>query len=328
MGVLIKASGLPDAPRRAIYRRYHSGDLTKLAPGVFAPRDALAALTPWEHYQLRCAAVGYAYPAYTLVGKSAAAVWDIPYGSVPQHVEVARLRGAGGVHREWISMRRLACIPGQIPQHHRGVNVTSPLQTVLDMGRWEALADAVTATDHCLHNTLFTHHDLGVGAASLAGHKGAGGLEALKLLAQGASESPRESALRVAMWEQGFPAPELQATIVNEKGQFLGRVDALFAGESVLVEYDGTNKYQHTPGRSTEKALLDERRREKELLNLGTRMIRVTAETFSDGRWVADLRRELDLGRGRPLSEQLWSSEGLGWGSLDDKKTRGAAYPV
>lgn len=220
-------------------------------------------------------------------------------------------------------MRGLASPSDQKPRLHRGLYVTPPLQTVLDIGRWDSLSDAVTATDLCLNTGLFTFPQLEAHALLLKGFKGVSRLKNLMLLAQGASECPRESALRVAMWENGFPPPDLQVSIVNRAGQFLGRVDALFWETSVLVEYDGEGKYKE----STEKALLEERRREKNLLNLGTRMIRVTSETFADGRWIQDLRRELELGRGRPLDRKLWSSKGLGWGSPEDKRPRGLAYP-
>lgn len=322
MGVLIKASGMSAGKRRDIYRRSSAGELTKLAPGIFAPQEVLESVTPWRLYQLRCAAMGYAYPKFVLVGKSSAAVQNIPYGAVPAWVEMARARGPGGLTNELVMIRGLAALPGQTVQKRFGLNVTTPLHTVLDMGRWHPLGDSVTATDHCLHENVFTLPYLEEYVSQLKGIHGINRLKDLVLLAHGASESPRESALRVAMWENGFPAPELQASIVNGDGRFLGRVDALFAAESVLVEYDGRDKY----AQSTEKALMEERRREKDLLNLGTRMIRVSAETFADGGWIPALRRELELGRNRPLPLESWASKGLGWGSLRDKQPHGSAY--
>ncbi|EEW51142.1 hypothetical protein HMPREF0290_0222 [Corynebacterium efficiens YS-314] len=327
MGVLIRASEMPTTKRRNIYRRHRDGQVSKLAPGIFVPRATFDSLEPWDRFQLRCAATGYGYPKYTLVGKAAAAIWGIPYGDIPGRVELARLNGHGGLRTDLVSMRRLASIPGQPPQLHRGVSVTTPLQTVLDLGRWHPLADAVTAADHCLHHGLFTLTQLSEHATHLTGCKGVGNLKDLLLLVHGASESPRESALRVAMWENGFPAPHLQASIIDESGRFLGRADALFADSSVLVEYDGRGKYRCSPDQTTEQALMEERRREKDLLNLGTRMIRVTAETFTSGRWIHDLRRELDLGKGRPLDQRLWTSQGLGWGRAQDKQPSGSLYP-
>lgn len=328
MGVLIRTSGMPEGPRRKIYAGHEAGHLNRLAPGVFAPREVIESLPPWDAYQLRCAAVGYFYTKYTLVGKSAAAIWEIPYGNVPDRVEIARIQGHGGLRSQQVKVRSLANLPGQELQSHREVCVTSPLQTVLNLCRWENLADAVTASDHCLREGLFTLQELEVIIAQLKALRGVSKLKNLLLLAHGASESPRESALRVAMWENGFPVPDLQAVITNSRGQFLGRVDMLFAEESVLVEYDGGAKYASAFGQSTEEVLMNERRREKDLLNLGTRMVRVTAETFADGRWIQDLRRELELGRGRGLDRKLWSSQGLGWGSPTDKKPRGLAYGV
>lgn len=326
MGVLIRTSGRPDAVRRKIYESHKQGHLRKLAPGVFARREELDPLPPWDRYRLRCAAVGYAYPNHTLVGKSAAAIWEIPYGEVPGHVDIAKMHGTGGLKNPQIRLRRLRLFPGEQSQLHRGLHVTSLLQTVLDLGRWESLGDAVTASDHCLRERIFTSQQLDALVMQSKRIKGVSKLRDLHLVTHAASESPRESALRAAMWEKGFPAPELQASILNHAGQFLGRTDMLFADHSVLVEYDGESKYTGAFGESTEKALREERRREKELLNLGTRMVRVTAETFRDGRWVADLRRELELGKGRTLDPGLWSSQGLGWGTPDEKKPRGSVY--
>ncbi|MEK9736754.1 MAG: DUF559 domain-containing protein [Candidatus Nanopelagicales bacterium] len=39
--------------------------------------------------------------------------------------------------------------------------------------------------------------------------------------------------------EMGFPAPTPQVDIVDEKGQFIARVDLAYVKERIIIEYDG-----------------------------------------------------------------------------------------
>ena len=139
--------------------------------------------------------------------------------------------------------------------------------------------------------------------------------EALRLI-NGASESPRESALKVKLWEAGLPAP-MQQVELHYEGYFAGRVD-FFYPCGLVIEYDGQSKYQ--PGQAgglsgglsgrmssglsgglpggmvneevfAARQIISERARERKLQNLGARIYRVDRDNFRDGTAVADICR-------------------------------------
>lgn len=60
--------------------------------------------------------------------------------------------------------------------------------------------------------------------------------------ASGQAESPLESLARVAFDDQGLPPPELQVSIVGDKG-FIGRVDFYWKQYRTIAEVDGALKY-------------------------------------------------------------------------------------
>ncbi|WP_245802144.1 hypothetical protein [Corynebacterium pacaense] len=296
---------------------------------MFVPAEAYDGLKPWERYRLRCAAYGYAYPRYVVAGRSAAALWDMASGSVPEEVELGRRAGSGPVGASGVRNRKLPGeAPGREPVLHRGLWLTSPIMTTIDLARWHSLVDAVGAADSGMRGKQFTLEDLEGAAGGYRGYRGRRHIEDLLTLAHPASESPRESAMRVLLWQNGFPVPHLQAVISSAAGRFIGRVDALFPQQSTILEYDGELKYSRAFGKDPEQTMREELERQKALLNAGTRMVRVTAATFRDQSWMEDLRRELKRGEGNPLPENQWSSAGLGWGTRIEKTPVGGAFRI
>ena len=87
--------------------------------------------------------------------------------------------------------------------------------------------------------------------------------------------------------------PELQVEI-RTAGRLLGVVDAWFDDAAVAVEFDGRVKYTDPwRGRSPERVLWEEKRREDELRALDIRVVRV-ADADLGARWI-DI--ETQLGR-------------------------------
>jgi hypothetical protein len=65
-------------------------------------------------------------------------------------------------------------------------------------------------------------------------------------MADGLSESPLESHSRFKFAQFGLPTPELQVSIANEDGEFIGRVDFYWGGSGIVGEADGATKYDGT----------------------------------------------------------------------------------
>lgn len=317
--MLILTSTLGDSARRRVRERFRAGELVKLGSGIYAPGKAYYEAKTWEKYRMRCIAAAVSRPAYVLVGKSAAAAWRVPYGAVPKYVEQARLQGSGGGVPGSVKLRDLMEIPGQkvysMRAPYSGGKVTALGQTLIDVARWHGVVDGVVAMDHSLRQNMLRRSELRAVVEAIKHRRGKTRAAQALQLAHPAAESPRESMLRVRMWELGFPAPHVQVVIKDYRGDFIGRVDLFYPEYSLAVEYDGGGKYSGLFGLSPEDAMHDELRRQRNLLNAGVRMIRVDQESYGDSSWCDNLQREIELAKRTKtvFPDAQWSSAGAAW---------------
>lgn len=122
-----------------------------------------------------------------------------------------------------------------------GVLATTPLRTALDLGRLRHRDRALAAMDQLLRLRHFQRDDLLREVVRFAGFRGVRQLRWLAPLADGRSESPGESALRLRVLQAGLPRPVPQMEIRDEDGTFLGRGDLVIEDLRLLVEYDGSH---------------------------------------------------------------------------------------
>ena len=108
--------------------------------------------------------------------------------------------------------------------------------------------------------------------------------EAVPLI-NGLAESPRESDVRVALYENGYPPPIQQAEIRTARGYFIGRVDFFYPERSLVLEYDGRGKTRGIDGGDPYKAINKERDRERSLISEAIIPIRITNDSFVSGAW-------------------------------------------
>jgi hypothetical protein len=117
-------------------------------------------------------------------------------------------------------------------------------------------------------------------------------------------ESVLESRSRLKIRDAALPAPEPQARIGNESRRFVGRVDFYWDEYGVVGEADGDMKYD---GSDTE-ALIEEKKRQERLENLGLEIVRWGTSDLADFADVARrLRRAFARGLRKPVSERLWT---------------------
>lgn len=317
--MLILTANLSSWERKKARERFRAGQLLKLRTGIYADSAAFHRLKPWERYRLECMATAISRPGSVLVGKSAAALWEVPYGEIPRYVEMAREQGSGGFSSKGVKSRELL-LPGQLPilgmaAPYERAKVAGLPQTLIDIARWYELEHAVIAIDACLNKRKVHRRDLEQVLDMASGWGGVKQARKALKFAHSAAESPRESQVRLQIWRAGLPAPHLQASIRNVRGEFIGRVDFFYPKYSLAIEYDGRIKYEGAFGQSKLGALEDERFRERDLLNTGLRMIRIDRESFRDGSWLSVLKREIERSAGADLSfpEQQWDSAGPAW---------------
>lgn len=150
----------------------------------------------------------------------------------------------------------------------RDLPVTSALQTVVDLARFLAIAEAVVAVDMALRQRLVRLTDLTRHVEASAGAKGVGQLRSVVDLAEPDAESAMETRLRMLLVMAGLPRPRVQVSLHDEQGRFVGRADLYYPAARLCLEYDG---------RTHRDSLVDDNRRQNRLLNAGFRILRFTA---------------------------------------------------
>jgi hypothetical protein len=105
-------------------------------------------------------------------------------------------------------------------------------------------------------------------------------------------------------WKQHLPRPELQAEVINGRGEVVAMVDFLWREQRVFMEFDGRVKYlrYRRPGESAVDTVLREKRREELICGLtGWRCIRIV--------WADLFRPELTAARIRAtLRGERWAA--------------------
>jgi very-short-patch-repair endonuclease len=121
---------------------------------------------------------------------------------------------------------------------HRGVRVSSPTQTFLDLAAVVDLVELVVFGDSIVKSGHVTPAELvrAADAWSCAGRRRA--RRAARLVRRGV-DSPMESRLRMLIVLAGLPEPEVNVVLRNENGEWLVRFDLCYRGLKLVVEYDG-----------------------------------------------------------------------------------------
>ena len=120
-----------------------------------------------------------------------------------------------------------------------GVLTTTPLRTAVDLGRLRHRDRAIAALDQLLRLGVFTLEELLAEIPRYRGMRGIRQFRFLAPLADGRSESPGESALRLRFKDAGLTTPEPQQNIYDARGRFIGRADLLIKELLFVAEYNG-----------------------------------------------------------------------------------------
>jgi hypothetical protein len=182
-------------------------------------------------------------------------------------IEVTVPERVGISARSGVTVRRAELASGEIVER-QGFPATAALRTVCDLASGLPLFDAVAGVDMALRRKLVDLTDLKPVVANRQGSKGVVRLRRAVALADGASESPGETRLRLILVLAGLPRPELQVPLYDEQGHFLGRPDLFYRSHRLALEYDGATHRDN---------LVDDNRRQNRLVNAGYPLLRFTA---------------------------------------------------
>ncbi len=132
-------------------------------------------------------------------------------------------------------LRMIRTTPAPVVTRVRGLPVVSSLDVLLALARHFGLVDVVVFLDSALHRGDLSCDDLAFGLQ--ARRHGVRRLRAAAALADGRSESPFESLLRLLHTACEIPvAPQFE---IRTGGRFIARADLRLLGTRVIHEYDG-----------------------------------------------------------------------------------------
>jgi hypothetical protein len=220
---------------------------------------------------------------------SAAAWWgaDLVVPAEKLHVTAPRNRGRRSDCLPLVQLHRADLRPEEI-RRVRGVLVTSPLRTVLDIARSLPLAHAVAIADSLARKRLVSSRELLRTASAMPAGPGRTAVRKVAALLDPLSGSVFESITRVSMAIAGLPAPTTQLNIYDTAGEWVARVDFAWPDLRVVLECDGFEFH------SSRASFESDRRRWNALTRAGWRVIAVTwHDVVNDPTYLVELMSDV-----------------------------------
>jgi hypothetical protein len=125
----------------------------------------------------------------------------------------------------------------------KSMRVTTPARTAFDLGRRLPLVLGIQHLDALLNATGIKPAGI---EAIAARHPGARGLRQLRRtldLVDGGAESPYESLTRFLLVQHGFPRPQTQIRVYDERGRLFARIDIGWPDYRVGVDFEGKHHW-------------------------------------------------------------------------------------
>lgn len=230
----------------------------RLGPRLYRHKDA-----PEDNLNLIIAFRRILPPAAVFVGRTAAWLHGLDVDPI-NPVEVTL--GCDSELRSRPGLRVRHCDVSGETQEIRGIQVTHLTRTLLDLCAQSSPVESLSFLDMALKSRKTSPERLQQYAKQATGRRGAGRLTKLARLAAPA-ESPMETRLRWLLIESGLPAPEVQVSLHDPGGRFLGRVDLYYPSARLVIEFDGGNHRER---------MTSDNRRQNGLIAAGYRVLRFT----------------------------------------------------
>jgi len=175
------------------------------------------------------------------------------------------LLGSGGVRsRDGIRAHRTRHLHPADATRHRGIPVTSPARTLLDLAATASATTLARATDEARIHRLVTDRSLGEQFERYPAHRGTRALARATETEPRLTRSEAERRLLELIRAARLPEPQTNARVDHYE------VDLLWPHHHLIVEVDGYAFH------SMRSALERDRRRDAELIARGLRVARVT----------------------------------------------------
>lgn len=180
----------------------------------------------------------------TIAGVAAAALHGAPWVDVDAPIDVIgvrrRMREGVVVHTEVLAADQITSLGG--------LPVTTRVRTAFDLGRHLGRTEALARLDALMWNQRFDIAEVTELADLSPRLRGIAQLRELLPLVDGGAASPRESAIRLTLHDNGFPRPETQFPVLDGSRP-VAFLDLAYPEYGVAVEYDGdhhrTNRWTY-----------------------------------------------------------------------------------
>lgn len=276
-------------PRHRVHLAVRDGVLRRVLRGVFVRAEVP------DSIELRAAAASIVVgPSSVITDRTAAWVHGVDVLTHGEHdalppIESCVLRWKSRSRRHGVDGRTRDLADDDI-MIISGVRVTTPLRTALDLGCNLHRKDALAALDQFIRIHGLTCDALATAVMRYFRRRGVVQLRQLIPLADGRSESPRESWTRLAIIDAGLPVPEAQFWVEID-GVPTYRVDLAYPRLRVAIEYDGEEFHDRT-----EQQRLHDAERRAWLEAHGWTVVVVRNGDFTGAgldRWIQEVRRAL-----------------------------------
>jgi len=224
---------------------------------------------------------------------SAARLFDLPLPEHPfEHVTVfaADDRAYRAGIKSHVTQHRLPVL------ERRGLRTTHPFRTFVDLAGWISLVDLVVLGDALLRVVgARAEHLVEYCRTSTAYYSGLA-RQASAYVRDGV-DSPMESRLRMLLVLAGLPEPEVNHTLLDDRGHVRRRFDLSYPDLKLIIEYDGRHHVERIDQWSSD---LDRR---EELDDGDWKILVITAEGIyrHPERTIMRVRRNILLRGGGPL---------------------------
>lgn len=237
---------------KALRHRLESGRLRPVHPGVYTTAHG-----PLTYEQRALAAVLAGTGSRALGDGWAAGLWRML--AEPADPPEVRREGEHRAGPSGVRTRRTSVLDFTT---HRGVPVTTPAQTLLDLANTCPLGRLELALDEALARRLVTHPELE--ALAVTGRKGAARLRSPLHDTPGFTREEAERRLRKLILNADLPRPLFNATVLGCE------VDAHWPGTTLVVETDGWATHGHR------RAFERDRAKDAQLIAAGYVVMRIT----------------------------------------------------
>ncbi|NUR72246.1 MAG: DUF559 domain-containing protein [Hamadaea sp.] len=278
--------------RDQVKRLCRSGEWHRIFRGVYRVWVSAATRDDDIRLHIRAALLGTG-PQAVVVGSSAAHLFGLPSGQ--QDLVHLAVPGGNGkprriqdaaviVHQRVLDDAEVTTVDG--------MRCTTPARTVAGLLLAADRFTAVSVADAALYAGLLAEPDLTLVERMLFRHRGAVAAREWLEQVDGRAESPLETRGRLRCADAGVGPDDLQVSLTDRDGAFLGRVDLYWHRYRLVAEADGA-EFHDRP-----EALYRDRQRQNGLMAAGFTVVRFTWEDVrSRGRLPAMVRAAM----GRPL---------------------------